>query len=372
MNIPNTGFLIVLVVLFAVFPAGTSYAAEENALPDGVVRVQKAVIIDQSGFGQPMPAATLMIPAGWKAQGGIVWQQNNAGCGPRTPHINWMATSPDGISALQLFPEENWSGHNMMHQGMVQSQCPNVTITDMEQFVVRYAQRLRPGAQIENYRERADLVQEAQRFLQPQQPVYGMESNQWVGAGEAFVTYAVNGQKVQELIGAVALFNYTRMSDGMGGVTETLYISTAPGYAYRAPAGELDLDKIEMIRRSYKTHPAWQAQMNQHNAIMAGIAAKGAADRARIRSEANAEIQRMQQEGWENYTQSMDRNSREFQEYIRGTETYNDPSGGTVQLDNNYDHAWALDDGSYILSNDPGFDPSKDLGLSGSRLEKTQ
>lgn len=112
--------------------------------------------------------------------------------------------------------------------------------------------------------------------------------------------------------------------------------------------------------------------MNRHNAIMAGIAAKGAADRARIRSETNAEIQRMQQEGWENYTQSMDRNSREFQEYIRGTETYNDPSGGTVQLDNTYDHAWALDDGSYILSNDSGFDPGKDLGLSGSRLEESQ
>lgn len=361
-----------LIALLAESSVGKINAAESKSLPAGAVRVQKAVIVDRNGFGQPMPAATLMIPAGWKEEGGIVWQENNAGCGPRTPHVSWRAASPDGISALQILPEEDWSGHSMAYPGMPQSQCPNVTITDMRQYVMQYAERLRPGAQIENYRERADLVEEAQKVLQPQQPVYGIESNQWVGAGEVFVSYSVKGQMVSELIGTVALFNYTRMSDGMGGATETLYISTAPGYAYRAPAGEIDLDRFEMIRRSYKVHPAWQAQMNQHNAIMAGIAAKGAADRARIRSQTNAEIQRMQQEGWENYTQSMDRNSREFQEYIRGTETYNDTSGGTVQLDNTYDHAWALDDGSYILSNDSGFDPGKDLGLTGNKLKKSQ
>ncbi|MGI9271064.1 MAG: hypothetical protein ACR2QT_04770 [Woeseiaceae bacterium] len=363
---------VLAAVLLVEIPTSNINAAESKPLPAGVVRVQQAVIIDPNGFGQPMPAATLMIPAGWKEQGGIVWQQNNAGCGPRDPHVSWMATSPDGVSALQLLPEEDWSGHSMMYQGMPQSQCPNVTITDMQQYVMHYAERLRPGAQFERYRERADLVAEAQSYLQPQQQIYGMESNQWVGAGEAFISYSVDGQKVSELVGTIALFNHTRMSDGMGGVTETLQISTAPGYAFRAPEGELDLDTVEMIRRSYKIHPAWQAQMNQHRAIMAGIAAKGAADRARIRSQTNAEIQRMQQEGWENYTQSMDRNSREFQEYIRGTETYNNPNGGTVQLDNTYDHAWALDDGSYILSNDSGFDPGKDLGLSGSRLEKSQ
>lgn len=80
----------------------------------------------------------------------------------------------------------------------------------------------------------------------------------------------------------------------------------------------------------------------------------------------------MQQESWENYNASMDRNSREFAEYIRGTETYDSPGGGTVQLDNSYEHAWELDDGSYVLTNDPSFNPGANLGLSGSKLQKTQ
>ena len=59
---------------------------------------------------------------------------------------------------------------------------------------------------------------------------------------------------------------------------------------------------------------------------------------------------------------------------IRGNETYNDANaaGGQVELSNLYDHAWRLNDGSYVLSNDASFEPWRDLGLEGKRLERTQ
>lgn len=257
-----------------------------------------------------------------------------------------------------------------MHGGT--QQCPNVTTTEMRDFAIQYAQRMRPGAQIIDYRERTDLVHEIQKYLPPQQPMYGVETNNWVGAGEVFVEYSVQDHEVRELIGSIAMFGLMRMSDGMGGSMDTLTINTLPGYTYRAPKAEFQAEKADMIRRTLRTHPAWSAQMAQHNAVMAGIAAKGAADRSRIIAETGNEIRQMQQDSWENYTQSMDRNSREFQEYIRGTETYDSPGGGTVQLDNMYEHAWEMNDGSYILTDDASFNPEKDLGLSGSKLERTQ
>jgi hypothetical protein len=70
--------------------------------------------------------------------------------------------------------------------------------------------------------------------------------------------------------------------------------------------------------------------------------------------------------------ESMDRNQREFGEAIRGVETYADRNGGTVELDHTYNHAWQLDDGSYVLTDDNFFEPYRDLGLSGERLQPVQ
>jgi hypothetical protein len=71
---------------------------------------------------------------------------------------------------------------------------------------------------------------------------------------------------------------------------------------------------------------------------------------------------------WQSRNESMDRTQRESIESIRGVETYNDPHyGGTVQLSNQYQHAWQLRDGSYLLTDDPNFDPAR-LNLQGTKL----
>jgi hypothetical protein len=72
---------------------------------------------------------------------------------------------------------------------------------------------------------------------------------------------------------------------------------------------------------------------------------------------------------WQSRSESMDRQQRETIEGIRGVETYNDPHyGGTVQLSNQYQHAWQLRDGSYLLTDDPSFDPARALNIQGTRL----
>jgi hypothetical protein len=76
---------------------------------------------------------------------------------------------------------------------------------------------------------------------------------------------------------------------------------------------------------------------------------------------------------WQARNQSMDRTQRETIESIRGVETYNDPHyGGTVQLSNQYQHAWQLRDGSYVLTDDVNFDPNRAFGVQGTLLQRTQ
>ncbi|MEM9618105.1 MAG: hypothetical protein AAF936_09110 [Pseudomonadota bacterium] len=349
-------------------------APARTELPAGAVRVQSSKIMDRNGFAQPMVAATMLIPVGWKTEGGIVWAQNMSGCGPNTPHVNWTATSPDGSSTIQMLPEEKWSGHNMQYPGMQQSQCPNVIVTDPRQYITQYVQRVRPGAQLLDYRERADIVEGVSKMMPPQPPdMYGMQTRQWVGAGDALLGYQLQGRDMRELVGVIAIFSQNRIADGMGGVMESYMTFSLPSFAYRAPEGQLDFNKAAMIRNSYKADPQWSAKIAQFHANIARTNAKGAADRARITAQTNREISDMQMDSWRRQQESSDRGSREFNEYIRGVETYNDPiNGGSVQLDNTYDNAWQLNDGTYVLTDDPSFNPYAATGQDGQRLEPTQ
>ena len=87
--------------------------------------------------------------------------------------------------------------------------------------------------------------------------------------------------------------------------------------------------------------------MARHSAKISQIQRQGAMDRSRIIAKTGDEIRQMQQDSWEKQNASRDRMQRETIESIRGTETYNDPSsGGTIELDNSYDHAGQLEDGS--------------------------
>ncbi|HRP00558.1 MAG TPA: hypothetical protein PLN54_14075, partial [Flavobacteriales bacterium] len=60
---------------------------------------------------------------------------------------------------------------------------------------------------------------------------------------------------------------------------------------------------------------------------------------------------------WEQQQAAQDRQHTQFVQTIREVETYRDGTG-TVELSSGYEQAWSRGDGTYILSNKPGFDPS--------------
>ncbi len=349
-------------------------AAQTAVMPQGAIRVQKADIIDPSGFRQPMIAATVMIPVGWQPQGGISWQINDSGCGKKTPHFAWRAASPDGLSVMEILAEENWSGHNMQIAGMPQQACPNIQIQSAKEYIHTWVQYNRPGARVLDYRDRRDFVEAFEKQLQQLPAMPGSETKQWLEGGQALIGYNHQGTEMRELIGIAIVFSLLRMQGVMPGeITEYLSISTLPGFAIRAPDGQLDFKLAEMLRKSGRPNQQWLAKMAQHNSKMTRINNKGAMDRANIRAKTSNEILDMQHNSWKQRNASQDYLQRETIETTHGTETYNNPySGGTVELDNTYENAWQLNDGSYVLTDDSSFNPYEMTGQDGRQLEVTR
>lgn len=316
-----------------------------------------------------MKAMSIFIPAGWNASGGIVWQQKTAPCGPNGTRVEWRAVSPDGVSAIELLGEESWSGNNLGVQ-MPQQSCPNVTVTNVKDYLNWYVQRVRSGALVLDYRDRPDLV-ESIKYLNRSETTFSGELRSWVEGGEVLLAYEVNGREMRESIAMVVVFSLSRMAGVMPGeVRDFLTIAALPALAVRFPHGQLDFKLAETILRSIKSDPEWSAEMAVHNQKMAGIAAKGAADRHAIRMKTAQEIAEINRQGYENRQASNDRSHEEFVQSIRGVDTYVDTtSNERIELPDTHDHIWRLNDDTYIFTNDINFDPNRDLGLEGREMK---
>jgi hypothetical protein len=353
----------------------SSVAAQQAA--SAPLRVQRQEILDRNGFEKPLVAYTLFVPSGWRGEGGVEYPMNDP-CG-LVNRLRWRATAPDGIGTLEITPEEKWSAANFPVPG---NQCPMSQASGAKQYLEWWVQRNRRGARVMDFRPRPDMLK-GMESLNTTNPQIGLRS--WVDAGEILIAYDLNGKQVREAISVTAFFTHTRMpSLGNNPPMELLQASTGPGFAMRMPDGALNFKMIEALRQSIRAAPEWNARMRQandrrHQATM-NANRQMAADnmreiqkRGEIMANTRAEIIAMQMGTWQSRNESMDRQQRETIESIRGVETYNDPKyGGTIQLSNQYQHAWQLRDGSYVLTDDVNFDPNRAFGVQGQLLQRTQ
>lgn len=336
--------------------ASLSTASADSAL-------QRVPVIDPNGFEKPMPALWVQVPAGWKTAGGVVWNQQ-APCGA-TPSFQWQAQSPDGRRSLQMLPAEAWTWDNL-NMGIENPSCPRWPIGDVRTYLQSFVQRHRPGARILDFRARNDLVRT------PPPPASG-QTRYWKEGGEVLIAYRDAGGEVRESIAAVVQFNETAMAGVMPGEIRRFYsgIAASP-VSSRAPSGQLDMNLLTHFANSMQPDPQWQARMNKHNTTIARQGVQGQIDRGQIISDTQREIADINQRGWDARNASSDRIQQQTVDGINNVQRYTDPTtGDEVQLDNRYDNAWRAQDGTYLQTNDPNFNPQTELGIGAEQMERS-
>lgn len=352
-------------------PPTATPPAGRRGLPSGALRVEPAVILDPTGFEAPMAAVTLFLPTGWTTKGGVVWGQQFA-C-VNGYNFDWSASSPDGRSRIAILPQEKWEWNNY-GAGPSSPGCSLAQCTSVEQFLRGSVSQRIPQARNHQFLRRTDLEKDYAQYNRVTPMPLG-ETRGWVEAGELRYEWIDGGQPMKGSTAAVVVFSLLRTNAGGGlGVMDALTGMAFPGYVTSAPADRFDPAFFEAIRRSSKGTPAWQARIAGHNTAIARVALEEGRKRSAIIARTNEEISRIRQEAWSSYQESADRRFREFGEVIKGVETYDDghAPGGRVELSSQYNHAWRLNDGSYILTNDTSFEPWRDLGQEGTKLEATK
>jgi hypothetical protein len=142
--------------------------------------------------------------------------------------------------------------------------------------------------------------------------------------------------------------------------------------ALRAPEGQLDAnDKLfRVMISSIRPEQKWQAYSN-------GVIAKLYQAEAQKEATIDTMVAQFQQHVADvingvtaNAMAGANQAAIGQDQLIRGVQTFRDPAtGGTMELSNQYDHAWLNGSNEYVMSDNPNFNPNGNLDGDWNRLE---
>lgn len=368
--------------------AGTSRQTA-SGLVEGkdYVVFERVRILDEMGFDRPVEAMSLLVPRGWRTEGGVRWKNVNE-C--RGEMITWQfsADSPDGQIQYRVLPARSFSYQEdpMLRQAAIaaarQGDCGVSQPFDAEQYIESWARTELGGATVSDIHTpeamQAGIDQlDAQANATSRQ--YGTNVNQTSKVVFGTLTWPDGDKGMAQVLVQNAVNQSVGMFDGQPNGWSTTSI---PLRAYiRYPAGREDegIKLFQTFGATYRINPVWQQAHQQFMTRLGNAEHAGRMERLRLQGEQSAAYARAQSDAsdarmrdWERKQISSDASHDRFIQTIREVETWKDTSGGAVELSAGYQHGWSRPDGSVILTNNSIFDPAVELQQNWSRMEKVQ
>lgn len=334
--------------------ASASGAGESSASKQAPLRLKAHNVPDRL---VRMKAARMLVPVGWRARGGVVWDLRYHTLASAVMQIR----SQKGPEALETFP---LIPHVWDTQGIFGFPEGSLYLGAIVQRPLRAAPFLEQLA-IPHYRrglrmrvvKRVRLAKVA-RVLTKQARKLGILTASKFDAARVRVAYSERGRAIEEDF-------YTVVSYTTSPLLPTR-VSWQPHflYSFRAARGKLDRQAalLQAISSSVRLNLRWYAgylyvQQLWIDGQMKAIRGAGALSRAIAK--ANDEITESIRGSYRNQQDAYDRVHGSFSEQIRGVETYENPfEGREIQLPSEYSYAWVSAGGEYLLTDQAGFNPN--------------
>jgi hypothetical protein len=141
---------------------------------------------------------------------------------------------------------------------------------------------------------------------------------------------------------------------------------------FRAPKGQLDAnDKLfKLIASTIRPELEWQKWSNGVIASLYQRKQEELAKQAAMLAAFRAHVADVVNGVTANSMAGANQAAFGQDQLIRGVQTFRDPAtGGTLELSNQYDHAWLNGANEYVMSDDPNFNPNGNLTGNWNQLE---
>ncbi|HLL89381.1 MAG TPA: PDZ domain-containing protein [Tepidisphaeraceae bacterium] len=341
-------------------PDHNNAGAPRPARPDdapapatGRVKLVRQVINDPQVDNRP--AFEFLLPEGWQARGGIVWDHNTS----MLATVQVQLSDPASGAAVTWLPTSHFAFHsNAPVHTPVGSNWLGQTflppVTDPHQFVQTYWAGGNGGALAHLRGARPVTVED--RPAVAQEYLRGFDG--WrAQASRVRYAYEQDGRAWEEDVYLV--LNYAPQVD------RQLFTWNVQGaIACRAPRGELDRrgGLFKALTTNAAVTPEWAATYQVCREMFRNRVRGAIADAARFGQqlrEYNDHIAKLGQQIHEERMRSRDRISEAQREYLGGVETYHDPhQHRSFYMPAGYKQYWTNQRGEYLLSDDPTFNPN--------------
>lgn len=358
------------------------------------VVLQRARFFDDKGYVQPVEAFSLLVPKGWKAEGGVRWKSPFA-CAGETYAPYLTITSPDGAIDYRSLPMQTWGSNSdpaIRQQMQVMAQqggCAVAPPMSADQYLREVlAPRDFGNPQIVSVEPNQQVIRELLAKSQKHRATAAAMGMQMEFRADAVLARLQFPGGQEGIALATVINSFGAVANPYTGGMQQLTTSVASERTLlKFPAARRQEAErfLATLRSSFRTNPEWeraienfsqqmrnwrnqnhqmvmqQLEANRqqmiagHQQRMAAIRAQGAANTAAHQERMNAMDRNMR--SWEAAQSSSDRIHTAFVQTIRGVETWRG-EGGPVELTAGYENAWSKGDGTFILSNKPGFDPA--------------
>ena len=309
-------------------------------------------------------AVSFLIPAGWRAEGGVQWFPNYS----ILANLLMKVTEPQTGATVEFLPIQNftWLTRMVVPMQPGTNYLGNILyqpIGDVAQFIqIFYV----PTAlrQLQNARivAREDLPKVAAQVAQAS----GGQST--ARCGRVRYEYQVGSQPWEEDVYVTLVYTPNAMGT---------FWSVTSAYSFRAPRGQLDrlTPVMNTTVNTLRLSPDWYGEYMYVQKLFFDRMNQGIRDAGALSeriSRNSEEIRQMFSDSYRRRCESDDRISRKYSEYIRGVETYRNPyEDRPVQLPSGYSNAWVNRSGEYILSDQAGFDPNVGSNVQWRRIERS-
>jgi len=387
---------LLLPAAFCITACGVASQTKAPAAAEGkdYIVLERARFFDDKGYIQPMEAFSVLLPKGWKSDGGVRWK-NPFNCAGETFGAYLNASSPDGAIQYRSLPIHTWgftsdpSMRQQMEMMAQQGGCGVAPAMGADQYLRQFLVPNEFGnPQVVSVESNQEVIQDLLAKSEKHRATAASMGMQLTFRADAILA-RLQWPGGQEGIAMVTVLNgYNSMVNAFTGGTQQMTTSVASERSVvKFPAAKRKEAEqfIATLRTSFRTNPEWQQAIenfsqqmrnmrNQnhqmvmqqleankqqmiagHQQRMANIRQQGAAGTAAHQDRMNAMDRNMRT--WEASQSSNDRMHTAFVQSIRGVETWRG-EGGAVELTSGYENAWSKGDGTFILSNKPGFDPA--------------
>jgi hypothetical protein len=335
---------------------------------DNVLRFKKYIYVDRQGTG--LDAFSFLMPSDWNFEGGMQWILDN----PAMPSVTaFKVFNPNGREQFEVFPNHCFfwtSSQQLLNMFPPGSRYFGSIV--MQPITAQVALR---NIILPEQRHGYSDIKVLKDENVPELP-------EALGAGKQAQGYGYSGAT-----GAKLRVSYTRegvaMEEEFYAVVESISFPVQSMYgtfyntiwyvdyifSFKAEKGKLENNTkiFQTITSSFRLNPKWYAKYSNVIEYMAQqkiTEIKSTGEFSRMLSRMSDQVSNEKLQQFEARGDVYDKVSQKFSDNTLGIDRFYDPhEGKEVELPSGYNHAWSNNNGEYILSDNPNFNPNEGSNL---------